>query len=131
MFANTQLFGQTMAEARGRLSQRPHLARQTHSWCLRTSLPLGVTGTGKKGRADSSGWLREPRPGAGEIARCCVPGPVWRGSRGWAHPGGLEEPELVQKPLAGGGQGGLCRFTKTPVGPVNAVLCGLPQRWFL
>lgn len=41
-------------------------------------------------------------------------------------PGGLEEPELVQKPLAGMGQGGLCGFTEMPVGPVNAVLYGRP-----
>lgn len=51
---------------------------------------------------------------------------MWRGSRGWAHPGGPEEPELVQKLLAGGRPGGLCRLTKMSVGPVRAPTAMVP-----
>ena len=95
-------FCQTVAEAQGCLSQRPHLARQTRSWCLRTSAPLGgVTGAGKKGRGWQLWELREPRPGTREIvsvvlhSRSSVEGEQRLGG---ACPGSPRKP--------GGGRGG-------------------------
>lgn len=104
---NTQFSCQTTVEAQGHLSQRPHLARQTHSWCLRTSAPLG----GHWDWNERRGWQLwvvegakawDGRDSTGLCSRSFVEGKQRTGPTGSVARRSLEEPEPAQELQAGG-----------------------------
>lgn len=81
MLPTLSFFGQTTAEAQGR-----QIIWQDRSTLGNSGpqLRLGSVGLERKEGTGDSGWLREQRSGIGEIARCYVPGLLWREGRGWA-----------------------------------------------